>query len=277
MPADTLTANYYTILQVHPKAEPEVIEAAYRQLMKRYHPDVAGHDPERVALHHERSKAINQAFSVLRDPERRRHYDGMLGVTVAGSPSGSARSNAGRGPSAQSSAASEAPSTTGTTQQTYASVAFDNQATSSVWHSPFAFLSSAYYLLPGPYEWESNRHRELRSVLLLPPLGVAGYALATGRLAPWVGHSLNGTLVAWVVLALLSLPTWSSLPRLALASLPTLVLLSGYLDPFIQQAHMPKLLAGSLFGMLGLVLSARLYVFVVLPTIAVCWLISSVF
>jgi DnaJ-class molecular chaperone len=52
-----------------------VIEAAYRQLMKKHHPDVAGTDPWRVAEHHARSKAINQAFGVLRDPALRRAYD----------------------------------------------------------------------------------------------------------------------------------------------------------------------------------------------------------
>ena len=31
--AGTTTANYYTVLQVHPDAEVEVIEAAYRQLL----------------------------------------------------------------------------------------------------------------------------------------------------------------------------------------------------------------------------------------------------
>ena len=32
--------DYYRILQVHPQAEPEVIDAAYRLLMRKYHPDV---------------------------------------------------------------------------------------------------------------------------------------------------------------------------------------------------------------------------------------------
>jgi len=275
--AETSASNYYTVLQVHPQAEPEVVEAAYRQLMKRYHPDLAGHDPERIDMHHARAKAINQAFSVLRDPDKRRQYDSMLGVNVAASPSGFARPAAGRGPSADAPVAPEPPPSAGAAQTTQASVEFDNQATSSVSESPFAFLSAAYYLLPGPYEWESNRYRELRSVFLLPPIGVAGFALATGRMAPWIGHSLNGNLVAWAILALLTLPAWSSLPRLAVASLPTLILLSGHLAPFLQQANLPGWLAGSLFGLLGLVLSARLYVFVVLPTVAVCWLLNSFF
>lgn len=31
--------DYYRILQVHNLAEPEVIESAYKRLVKKYHPD----------------------------------------------------------------------------------------------------------------------------------------------------------------------------------------------------------------------------------------------
>jgi DnaJ-domain-containing protein 1 len=274
---NTLTANYYAVLQVHPSAEPEVIEAAYRQLMKRYHPDVAGHDPERIALHHERAKAINQAFSVLRDSEKRRLYDATLQVPVYPSSADFGRPAADREPNTSARVTADAPPRPSTSQTRYVPAEVGNRATSSIWYTPFAFLAAAYYLLPGPYEWDANRHRELRSVFLLPPLGVAGFALSTGRLAPVIGHSPNGTLFAWVLLVLLALPAWSSLFRLAIASVPTLILLSGYLDPYLKQAHLPIWLAGTLFGVLGLVLSARLYVFVVLPTLAVCWLINFIF
>jgi hypothetical protein len=62
--------SLYQVLNVAASAEPEVIEAAYRTLMKKYHPDRAGES----AL---RSKAseINAAYSVLRDPHRRADYD----------------------------------------------------------------------------------------------------------------------------------------------------------------------------------------------------------
>jgi curved DNA-binding protein CbpA len=63
--------------QPPPDEDREVIEAAYRQLMRKYHPDVGGADPDSVARAHERAKAINQAYSVLRDPLQRRIYDGM--------------------------------------------------------------------------------------------------------------------------------------------------------------------------------------------------------
>src|SRR5207253_7203444 len=72
--------DHYTVLQVHPGADSEVIDAAYRQLMKKYHPDVAGDDPRKVAHHHQRAKAINEAYAILRDPVRRRVYDATAWV-----------------------------------------------------------------------------------------------------------------------------------------------------------------------------------------------------
>jgi DnaJ domain len=60
----------YKILQVDPEAEDEVIEAAYRRLARKYHPDVAsGPDSET------RMVAINQAWDQLRDPVRRAAVD----------------------------------------------------------------------------------------------------------------------------------------------------------------------------------------------------------
>jgi curved DNA-binding protein CbpA len=62
--------DYYAILQVHPRAEPEVIEAAYRRLSRKYHPDVSGQ-----ADAGQRMRELNEAFEVLSDPTRRRAYD----------------------------------------------------------------------------------------------------------------------------------------------------------------------------------------------------------
>jgi DnaJ-class molecular chaperone len=49
--------DYYAVLQVHPDADREVIEAAYRQLMRKYHPDIAGGDTVRAAALHKRATA----------------------------------------------------------------------------------------------------------------------------------------------------------------------------------------------------------------------------
>ncbi len=62
--------DYYTILQVDPCAEPEVIKAAYRRLAAKHHPDV---DPSPGAM--ERMKLLNAAYEVLSDPVKRREHD----------------------------------------------------------------------------------------------------------------------------------------------------------------------------------------------------------
>ena len=65
----------YGILQVHPKAEKEVIDAAYRRLASKYHPDVS-----QVSDASERMKQINTAYEVLSDPVKRAAYDAARGV-----------------------------------------------------------------------------------------------------------------------------------------------------------------------------------------------------
>jgi curved DNA-binding protein CbpA len=61
----------YKTLQVDPEAEDEVIQAAYRRLARKYHPDVSGPSSESGV----RMTAINKAWETLRDPVRRRAYD----------------------------------------------------------------------------------------------------------------------------------------------------------------------------------------------------------
>jgi DnaJ-domain-containing protein 1 len=63
-------SSFYDVLQVTPKAEPDVIQASYRVLARLYHPDVS-RDPESAA----RMREINAAYDVLRDPVRRAEYD----------------------------------------------------------------------------------------------------------------------------------------------------------------------------------------------------------
>ena len=67
--------DFYSILQVHPKAEKEVIDAAYRKLAAKYHPDVS-----QVSNAAERMKQINTAYEVLSDPVKRAAYDATRGV-----------------------------------------------------------------------------------------------------------------------------------------------------------------------------------------------------
>jgi len=60
----------YKVLQVDPEAEDEVVQAAYRRLARKYHPDVAP-GPEAAT----RMAAINAAWELLGDPARRAALD----------------------------------------------------------------------------------------------------------------------------------------------------------------------------------------------------------
>lgn len=65
--------SLYDVLNIAPEAEPVVVEAAYKALIKKYHPDQAVETPvSRDAA------AINEAFAVLKDPARRADYDHRL-------------------------------------------------------------------------------------------------------------------------------------------------------------------------------------------------------
>src|SRR2546425_3088632 len=60
----------YRVLQVAPHAEQEVIQAAYRALVLKYHPD-----RDRTAYAQRRMLRINAAYSVLRDEAARADWD----------------------------------------------------------------------------------------------------------------------------------------------------------------------------------------------------------
>ncbi len=71
--------THYDALGVGRDAAPDELHAAYVALARRHHPDVTGGDATRM-------RAINDAWSVLGDPERRARYDEALrGATAAAS------------------------------------------------------------------------------------------------------------------------------------------------------------------------------------------------
>ncbi|HEV2582395.1 MAG TPA: DnaJ domain-containing protein [Ktedonobacteraceae bacterium] len=72
---DTLD-NYYAILGVPPDADSDTLKRAYRQLARRYHPDLAG--PEGAL----EMKRINRAYDVLSDPQKRLNYDTIIGGAI---------------------------------------------------------------------------------------------------------------------------------------------------------------------------------------------------
>ncbi|MDL5032079.1 J domain-containing protein [Pelomonas sp. APW6] len=71
--------NHYDTLEVSSRASPEVLRAAYRSLMQRYHPDRHPDDPQAAA----RTAAITEAYDVLSDPARRAAYDEALAAQQA--------------------------------------------------------------------------------------------------------------------------------------------------------------------------------------------------
>jgi curved DNA-binding protein CbpA len=84
----------YKILQVDPEAEDEVIQAAYRRLAQKYHPDRStGQD----AI--DRMVAINAAWETIGDPKRRASFDQSRTAGAASSPPtgqpGAPRANGG--------------------------------------------------------------------------------------------------------------------------------------------------------------------------------------
>ena len=67
--------TYYQILQVDPAADPEVIDAAFRRLALKYHPDRST-DPAAPA----KMRQLLEAKEVLADAAKRRAYDASIGI-----------------------------------------------------------------------------------------------------------------------------------------------------------------------------------------------------
>ena len=68
--------NYYKILEVDKNASSEVIEKAYKTLVKKYHPDLQGSNLK--AEYEEKIKSINEAYEILSNPILRAKYDEKL-------------------------------------------------------------------------------------------------------------------------------------------------------------------------------------------------------
>ena len=68
--------DYYKELGISINATPEEIKAAYRSLVKKYHPD-AHQDVDEITLKRmtEKMKLINEAWDVLSNPDEKKNYD----------------------------------------------------------------------------------------------------------------------------------------------------------------------------------------------------------
>ena len=65
--------NYYEILGVNFDATQEEIKSAYRELMKKYHPDK--HTDDNTSYYEQKAKDLNEAYEVLSNEEKRRNYN----------------------------------------------------------------------------------------------------------------------------------------------------------------------------------------------------------
>lgn len=65
----------YQVLQVDPMAEQEVVDAAFKRLALKYHPDTS-----KAPDASERMREIIEAHGVLTDPKKRERYDASIGI-----------------------------------------------------------------------------------------------------------------------------------------------------------------------------------------------------
>jgi hypothetical protein len=267
--------DYYAVLQVHPDAEQEVIDAAYRQLMRKYHPDMAGEDGVRSQLLHERAKLINQAYAVLRDPDQRWLYDRSPGSPVKVGVRTEASAQARAGATTSPGYATTQPPPPAQPAATTAG-ALVLEESSPLWMAPLRAVAAGYYLLPGPYEWEPGSGRELLAALLILPLGVATWLVLSGHVNALLEHVPFGVLGACAALVLCTLLAGRDVPRMVLAAGPSLLQFSGALDAPLRATHLSTWVAAGGLALLSLLVSARMYVFAVLPTLGLCWALSRV-
>lgn len=65
--------NYYDILQINKNATPEIVEKAYKTLVRMYHPDLQ--EGANKQEYEEKLKLINEAYETLSNEQKRKQYD----------------------------------------------------------------------------------------------------------------------------------------------------------------------------------------------------------
>ena len=173
----------YKVLQVDPEAEDEVIQAAYRRLAQKYHPDRAT-GSEAV----ERMVAINAAWELIGEPARREAYD----RSVRHRPSSG--SVGGPGPASSSGSSSRPAAAAGGTSTGHAAASGAGQGSGS--GSPRSSQerppetvspdwTSGRSTMGGGYDAATMRAPEGLGAAGPPPGNASGSVLNFGRYAGW--------------------------------------------------------------------------------------------
>ncbi len=63
--------SYYEILEIQPDADIATIKAAYRRMVKKYHPDKVGNNAVNYALF----RSVQEAYEVLSNEKKRQEYE----------------------------------------------------------------------------------------------------------------------------------------------------------------------------------------------------------
>jgi DnaJ-class molecular chaperone len=71
--------NHWAVLGLEPGADAQALKRAFRQQARRWHPDLNGNDPHAE----EQFKAVNEAYAVLSDPQRRQQWEQGLDSSQA--------------------------------------------------------------------------------------------------------------------------------------------------------------------------------------------------
>ena len=71
-----MNLNYYKLLNVPTNASEKEVKKAYRNLAKKYHPDMYQGDK---SVAEEKMQLINEAYDTLSDTALRKEYDKKIG------------------------------------------------------------------------------------------------------------------------------------------------------------------------------------------------------
>ena len=78
-PTQPAVVNHWAVLGLEPGADSQALKRAFRQQARRWHPDLNGNDPHAE----EQFKAVNEAYAVLSDPQRRQQWEQGLDTADA--------------------------------------------------------------------------------------------------------------------------------------------------------------------------------------------------